>query len=157
MSGIWWYCNGTQIYRINNAPSETQRYKTYSMYYSGGYGFWVLKGDALSPQRDATWQPLRFDHDPTDGYSSYLTNVAENRTLQCQRADQRWPHMLLPNIYHGTETPYAQYGALKGELPIFLALIAFSMRQEYLPATIPLMFTNRHWNTHMNPHGRKFM
>jgi hypothetical protein len=63
--------------------------------------------------------------------------------------------MLLPNIYHGIETPYQQYGALKGELGIFLALIAFSMRKDLLPQCLPAMFAGKQWLTHTLKHGRK--
>jgi hypothetical protein len=63
--------------------------------------------------------------------------------------------MLLPNIYHGIETPYQQYGALKGELGIFLALVAFSMKKESLSQYLPAMFAGKQWLTHTLKHGRK--
>lgn len=157
-SGIWWYCNGTQIYSIpsSQAPAESQRYKTYSAFYAGGFGFWVLDSDATNSRSEAGWQPLRFYHDRID-FSSYLTNVSEHNTLVCQRRDQTWPRMLLPDIYHGNETPYQPYGALKGELGIFLALVAFSMRKEYMVQYVPHMFSNGSWKTLDLPHGRRFL
>ncbi|KAF2851858.1 hypothetical protein T440DRAFT_421455 [Plenodomus tracheiphilus IPT5] len=156
VSGTWWYCNGSQIYSFPpaQAPTEAQRYKTYSAYYSGGRGFWILDSDALRPRRSSTWQPLRFAHDTSD-YSSYLTTAAETGTLACQRADQTWPNMLLPNIYHGSDTPYAQYGSLKGELGIFLALMSLSVKQDFMAQWFPMMFNNSQWYTHVLPHGRQ--
>lgn len=154
-SGTWWYCNGTQIYSIpaSQAPSESQRYKTYSAFYVGGFGFWILDSDATNSRSEAGWQPLQFYHDDSDR-SSYLTNASEHNTLWYQRRDQRWPSMLLPDIYHGHETRHQAYGSLKGELGIFLALVAFSMRKEYMMQYIPQMFFHGFWTPHNLPHGR---
>jgi hypothetical protein len=66
-----------------------------------------------------------------------------------------WPNMLLPNIYHGSQTPYQQYGALKGELAIFLGLLALSMSKDYVLQYLPSTFTNQQWNVHHVPHGCK--
>ncbi|KAI8933047.1 hypothetical protein NX059_009695 [Plenodomus lindquistii] len=153
-SGIWWYCNGQQIYNIpaDQATTGSQWYKTYSAFYTNRFGFWILDSDALNSRSTAGWQPLRFDHDLGD-YSSYLTIAAEHNTLACQRVDQSWPRMLLPSNNHGNNTPYQQYGSLKGELGIFLALLAFSMRKENLTECIPKMFDSR-WKTHTLHHGR---
>jgi hypothetical protein len=64
-----------------------------------------------------------------------------------------WPNMLLPDIYHGPQTPYVQYGALKGELAIFLGLLAFSMSKDYVSQYLPSTFTNQQWNVHNIPRG----
>jgi len=138
-------------------PNRAKHYKTYSMYFLDGFGFWVLKDDATAPGEEETWQPLRFDHDRDDGYSSYLCNVATQPALLCRRVDQQWPRMLLPDIYHGTNvTPYSEYGALKGELCILLGLVGFAMQPARMPSVIPAMFTNGAWQTYQLDHGRMF-
>jgi hypothetical protein len=64
--------------------------------------------------------------------------------------------MLLPDIYHGPAYPYQGYGGLTGDLPIFLSLIAFSMKPERLPQELPRMMHNGEWGTHTKSHGRMF-
>ncbi|KAH7396284.1 hypothetical protein BKA66DRAFT_566782 [Pyrenochaeta sp. MPI-SDFR-AT-0127] len=158
VSGMWWLCNGSSIatFPLDQLPPGRRPYSTYSVFYSGGFGFWVMEGDATNPSNEATWQPLRFDHDATNGYSSYLCNAAENRTISCRRLDQQWLKMLLPDIYFDTSpvTPHGQYGALKGELAIFLALVAFAMQPEQVPIVLPVMYQNRRWQSYQMPPGR---
>ena len=129
------------------------------MFYTSGYGFWVLRGDATSPGSMAAgaWYPLRFDYEDTDG-DTYITNAGEKRCLNWTRPDQRWPRLLFPDIYHkyGMVTPNTQYGGLRGELPIFLALVAFSMVQGLLTRILPQMFVNGSWRVHPYPPGRMF-
>lgn len=157
-SGIWWYFNGTQIQRLGpeQTPPPSLRYKTWSMFWKGGFGYWVLDCDAVTPSNDTPgWNPLRFDHDASDGYSSYLTNAGQGVTLACQRADQQWAQILLPQHYHGPMTPYGQYGALKGELGIFLGLVAFTMRREHMVANLPSLYTDNQWHPYGGQPGRK--
>jgi hypothetical protein len=101
------------------------------------------------------WKPLQFDHDEVD-FSSYLTSEGTAQTLRCQRPDQQWARMLLPDIYqtHPTTT-FRTYGGLKGNLPLFLALIAFSMGREDLEHYLRVMFQEGAWQVHGLPHGRK--
>jgi len=65
--------------------------------------------------------------------------------------------MLLPDIYWqcATLTPYEQYAGLKGELAIFLALIAFAMAPEQMPHVLPNMLINGEWRTYGMAHGRE--
>lgn len=155
VSGTWWFNNGTQIYSIPAPPQANLFYDAYSMYFCDGFGFWLLKGDATNPNAAATWQPLRFEHDKNDGYSSYLCNVSDNRSLLCRRKEQQWVKMLLPDIYHGTTvTRHQEYGALKGDLAIFLGLVAFAAQPAQLPNVIPVMFQNSSWQTFSMEHGR---
>lgn len=76
-----------------------------------------------------------------------------------QRIDQAWPKLLLPDIYHAHEIinddRYMGYGGLRGDLPIFLALIAFSTQPEWLKAVLPTTFVNGEWRTHDYPVRRK--
>jgi hypothetical protein len=155
ISGTYWLCNGQNIQPLGDRlPSGALPYKTFSMYYCAGFGFWVLRGDATTPTEES-WRPLEFDHDTSD-YSSYLTNAGTEQTLRCQRPSQRWPRMLLPDIYQVPPTPtHEAYGHLKGELPILLALIAFSMSKENLQQCIRRMFMGQVWQVHGFPHGRR--
>lgn len=156
-SYVWWICNGTQIYEISagSVPPGIRHYKTFSIYYSAGCGFRVLHGNATDPPAGETWHTLGFQHDPEDGYSSILTNVLQEPTLRCHRADQIWPRMLLPDIYHGPEATDPSQGGLKGELAILLALLAFSMPESYLRTYLPFIFQGGIWQTHNHPHGRE--
>jgi len=110
--------------------------------------------DATSPPPAETWHPLRFDHGHPD-YASYLTSSGAEDTLDCQRNDQAWIHMLLPSVYHGKEIQDPRYGGLIGDLGIFLALVAFSMEPKHLQQWLPWMFQNSAWQTHSLGHGRK--
>lgn len=148
VSGMYWFCDGERIYRVDSPPQGSLGYKRFSVYYGGGYGFWVLKGDALNPSDEATWHPLRFEHSPIN-YSSYLTPAGTESILRVQRTDQQWPRMLLPDIYHtSVRSETSSYGGLTGELPIFLALIAFSTSKDWLPNVLPIVFVGGAWTTH---------
>lgn len=145
VSGYVWYCNGQQIYQIPQLPQGALHYSTYSMYYSTGHGFWVLRGDATQAQDWESWHPLRFEWD-SQNYSSYLTNAGQQNSLRTQRASQLWPRMLLPDIYHTESmTGHQSYGGLRGELPILLGLIAHMTTRENLAEWIPRMFQGGAW------------
>ncbi|XP_014559811.1 hypothetical protein COCVIDRAFT_90886, partial [Bipolaris victoriae FI3] len=150
-SGQWWQCDGTQIYGIPQPPPGAQPYSTYSVFYIGGFGFWVLKGDAINSntyRHSNTWQPLYFQHHAQKEYS-YLCNAEQYRTVYSRRSDQNWLRMLLPDIYYESAPVIdrSRYGGLKGELGIFLALIAFAIHPQELRARLPQMFTNGNWQT----------
>lgn len=125
------------------------------MFFSGGLGFGVMNGDALVPKADDAWYPLSFEHDDNDGYSSYLTNISANPILRCQREDQIWSRMLLPEIYHGPVTSYGQQGGLKGDLSIFLALVAFSLDPSYMQSYLPSIFHSGRWQAYNTMGGCK--
>lgn len=136
----------------DSLPHPLNHFKTYTVFYSGGRGFWVLYGDGTNPPQDQAWHPLRFDNTATDK-TSYLTQTGNGDTLRCHRSDQLWAHMLLPNIYHGPRTQNLNHGGLTGELPIFLALIAMSMEPTNLQSWLTSMFTGQRWQTHSLPNG----
>jgi hypothetical protein len=137
-------------------PQGASPFQTFSVFYSDGFGFWVLRGDATSPPAAEAWHPLSFDWDEHD-YSAYLTNAGTEHTLRLQRSDQRWPLMLLPTTNHVQPTVVHQsYGGLKGDLAIFLALVALSIQMPYLERILPEMFVEGTWKTHPYAHGRKW-
>jgi hypothetical protein len=112
--------------------------------------------DATSPPESATWHHLWFDWDENN-HSSALTYAGKHQTLRFQNTQLRWPSMLLPNIYHGPHYAASGYGGLTGDLAIFLALIAFSMKPEQLSAELPRMMHDGEWNDHSRSHGRMFI
>ncbi|KAF2128224.1 hypothetical protein P153DRAFT_405569, partial [Dothidotthia symphoricarpi CBS 119687] len=155
VSGRYWFCDGRHIYQAPHVP-QLAPYDIFSVYYSGGSGFWVLKGvDATKPPPHDGWHLLSFDHDQTN-HSSYLTNAGTQPTLKCSQPGQQWARMLLPDIYHAIgETTVEGWGGLKGELGILLALFALSVSCEHVEALLPHVFVEGKWMTHDFPHGRQ--
>ena len=82
------------------------------------------------------------------------------QTLRMQRSDQLWPRLLLPDIYHAhhimADERYLGYGGLKGDLPVLLALIAFSTSREQLRHVLPNIFIGGAWQTHNQAYTRMF-
>lgn len=160
VSGVWWYCNKQYFQAVeldDGPPIGSSLYKTYSVYYSDGCGIWVMDADATTLTNGDwhSWHTLTFDH--YDDYSSYLTNAGEHHTLCIQRSGQRWPTLLLPDIYHTGRriTSASQYGGLIGELPILLGLIALSTPRAWLPNVLPTMFMGGKWQIHQYSQPRK--
>jgi hypothetical protein len=155
-TSITWLCDGLQIRILNdgNLLKRAKPYKTYSAYYCYGRGFLILRDNATTTKREEGWLPLSFDHDKTD-YSSYLTNARFEPSLHCHRSDQKWLKMLLPDVYHDSREVPAPYGGLKGELAIFLALIAFSIPVEDLQTYLPAMFQSGKWQQFDMLNGRE--
>ena len=170
-SGKYWHCTGDFIIPVEGTelPQGCYPFKTFSVYYDYGT-FWVTRGDASTQLIGAgdnnkesgtghgeDWHRLTFEYDaPT--YASHLTNAGENFRLRTQRPDQDWPRMLLPEHYHAplsSHTECQRYGGLAGELPLFLALIAFSVDVSYVGWVFPFCFANGVWGTHYRTHGRK--
>ncbi|CAO2647419.1 Nn.00g083410.m01.CDS01 [Neocucurbitaria sp. VM-36] len=146
VTGRHWFCNSQQINEIQQRPQNAQHYKTFSLYYVGGVGFYVLKGDARNPPDDDVFHKLQFAYHNNQDYSSYLTDAGQHPTLRLQPQDQRWAHLVLPNIYHSHQiAPSQQYGGLVGELPIFLGLMAFTTSRDHLPGVLPHTFTGGSW------------
>ena len=150
-SGGYFMCDGQKIYRTSGPRGAL--YKTFSLYYS--QGFWVMEGDATTATGDQPWRRLNFDWEPD--YSSFLSNAGQRSRLAIQRSDQYWPRMLLPDIYHAQrQTPHTSYGGLIGELPIFLALMAFSINRDYVEWVMTNCFVDGQWRTHNHRHGRRY-
>lgn len=130
-------------------------YKTYSMFYCDGKAFLVLRGNAAATPNDEGWLPLCFEHDKSD-YTSYLTNARFEPALHCRRTDQQWVKMLLPDVYHGRWEVPSPHGGLKGELPIFLALMAFAIPIDRLQRDLPAMFHSGTWQQYHMTHGSMY-
>jgi hypothetical protein len=146
-SGRTWLCDGSQIYEVA-LPRNAQLYKTFSVYYASGAGFWVLNGDARNPPDADIFHRLQFNYHTQTPESSFLTNAGQNNILCVQPQDNRAARMLLPDIYHTNATASSpQHGGIVGELPIFLALMAFTTSREYLPSVLPYMFAGGNWIT----------
>jgi len=180
VSGLYWYCDGYSISQVayNALPDNCPHFKTFSVYYYNGT-FWASRCDATAVQvgdedsdtgyqdlEDAPegegegWHRLSFEHDEQT-YSSHVTNSGQHSRLRTQRPDQTWPKMLLPEHYHAplssrTSEEYHQYGGLTGELPLFLALIAFSVDAGYVSWALETCFQNGSWRTHNVDHIRKY-
>lgn len=187
ITGQWWICDGNQTRSLPSwhPPQGSTSYSVFSTMFIAGHGFCILRGDAMNPSNDEAWHNLRFDHDEMTGPSA-LTNAGQDATLLWQNPKSRWPHMLLPSIYHAPKpqgnpnppveadapgdlgTPEEEnilgasnaqeiFGGLTGDLPIFLALLAFSMKPERLATELPRLMNDGRWRTHSRSHGRKYI
>lgn len=113
------------------------------------------------------WSRLRFDHSEENGsFGSYATYAGSHPRLRTQRPDQFWARRLLPESYHADPrgwTTHSQYGGMNGELPILLALVAFSVERTKLAAAFATAFANGKWVVETlgsvippaYPHGRE--
>lgn len=142
-------------------PHGSGHFKTFSIYYAEGQGFWIFMGDVLNPNPNPddgeVWKPLCFSYpqdysdllDNTQNIhdsSAYLTNAGERRALYTQRQDQEWQDIILPNIYHAqTRHSPTGHGGLQGELAIFLGLLALSTEPEWVGRALPSMFVDGTW------------
>jgi hypothetical protein len=102
-SGKQFLCDPIRIYEVQR-PSEAQIYSTFSVDYSVGVGFWVLKGDERQPPDSATWQPLQFGLYDANSCSSCLTDAGQSQRIRLQLQDgagrnycSRVPTMLTRN------------------------------------------------------------
>ena len=80
------------------------------------------------------WVPLKFAWPPEDrlARASYATTRCPHDRMRLQRPDQLVLGELLPDQYLATPAarmPSRPFGGLIGELPILVALIAYSVRQ----------------------------
>ncbi|KAI4928981.1 hypothetical protein J4E85_005603 [Alternaria conjuncta] len=102
---------------------------------------------------EGQWNSLSFQHN--EDYSSSLSLDGTHPTLRCQRRDSGWPEAMLPDIYHGPSTPYQQYGSLRGDLSIFLALMALSVKPDMLASLMPYLRHDAKWQCREDyPNGR---
>ncbi|KAH8730697.1 hypothetical protein GQ44DRAFT_672498 [Phaeosphaeriaceae sp. PMI808] len=148
VSGQWWAHDGQKIYRIRDFSPEGNPYSCASMYYSAGRGFWVFRGDAVDHTAEGKWHPLKFNW--TSSFT-FLSHEGSEFTSRSRDSMNRWHRMLLPNIYHGAQG--GQSDGLRGEIAIFLALIALSMQPSELTKSLPWMYQDGNWQVHNLPNG----
>lgn len=157
VSGLWWYCDGHHIHQLSNWTPEPGSipYKMVSTVYSDLDGFLIMKGDATNPQQGETWHRLGFDWNETTKSHS-LSSAGTQHRLRFQDSLKRWPHMLLPEMYHGTHDSSQGHGGLTGDLGIFLSLIALSMKPDRLWSELPTMMFEGRLREHTHQHGRTY-
>ena len=86
---------------------------------------------------------------------SYATVRARRATIYTQRPNQHWVQQLLPSAYHAPPERYNTVpgqGGLVGELPIMIALIAFSVRPDQVHHTL-LEHMQRTYHVHDSSPG----
>lgn len=109
------------------------------------------------------WARLRFHHLPAQhGYRSFASPDGSQIRLQTQRPDQAWwARRLLPEAYWAPNRSWTHVqnrGGLVGELPLLLALVAFSVPSVSLEAVFTDCFEDGQWDFSCMrdmPHGRE--
>jgi len=112
-----------------------------------------------------SWARLRFLHLPArHAWRSFATPEGRAIRLQTQRPDQAWwARRLLPEAYWAPNkawTHVQEKGGLVGELPLLMALVAFSVPALYLETVFTECFGDGSWDfgfVRDVPHGRKFI
>ncbi|KAF2497147.1 hypothetical protein BU16DRAFT_350522 [Lophium mytilinum] len=180
-SGLYYYCDGQRIVQsawpTNPPPTH---FKTYSVYFQEN-DFYVANGDATrsqvgdgkAPQSETEedseeedeekpkppfiidgWFRMSFTY--CQNYVSHVCYDGEQRKLCFQHAQQDWVRMLFPPAYHADilSQPGTHYGGLTGDLPLFLALIMFSVQENLGHWALTSLFQGGSWTPHTQPHGR---
>jgi hypothetical protein len=105
----------------------------------------VLADDATNPPAGKYWHDL----------SSLLTTSGPPSAVPYKTPTRRWPDMLLPQSSHDL-LHHADPGGLFGNLAVFLALVAFSLKPDHVPTELPRLMVNGKWACHQQPHGRMY-
>ncbi|KAI6837815.1 hypothetical protein KC332_g799 [Hortaea werneckii] len=81
-------------------------------------------------------------------YTSFAGQRQQQQRLHCRRRDQFWALQLFTDIYTAQqENRNPQHGGLNGELPLLIALLAFTMPPQYLPTYLPQCIGHT-WNVY---------
>ncbi|KAK8209146.1 hypothetical protein M8818_003841 [Zalaria obscura] len=111
------------------------------------------------------WMELRFrwETHPTTGVQYSSATVGGNfQRLRLQHPDQNaWVNQLLPDGYHSIarvprtaqSPPGSWSGAMTGEIPIMLALFAFSVNRNHLNAMVLQCIQEPRWRNHGQQRG----
>ncbi|KAB2578082.1 hypothetical protein DBV05_g3137 [Lasiodiplodia theobromae] len=150
--------NGMAVYDLGNvaeAPEGSEVYSTRSLYHYSST-FWALNYDAtvnsVNYGHFADWNHVGFDHG--DRTINWVGFAGEQRRLGLQR-EQPWVHTLLPENHQPYEFSMdGRYGGLSGELSVLIALIAFSIRPEWLFHGLNNCMRQGQWGGHQHRHGR---
>ena len=142
-------------------------YRTATIFYQyDAQRFLAVEFDA---QRDNVrshppgWHPIGFHYDPQPlvQNSTYShIHVVGDRPCLLAPGNPAWNHQLFPDTYHydvhhGPNPPLNSAG-VTGQLPLLLALAAFSCPQAYLHATLVNNLRRNTWRAHPpgQTHGR---
>ena len=140
-------------------PTCVNLYSSATVFYQhGARGFLAVEFDA---RRDNVrshppgWHPIGFQYDldplvHNRGYS-YI-HVAGDRPCLPAPGNPAWNHQLFPDSYHydvhhGPNPPLNSAG-VTGQLPLLLALAAFSCPQTQLHATLVSNLRRNNWRAH---------
>ncbi|KAH4639700.1 hypothetical protein HBH81_094080 [Parastagonospora nodorum] len=151
----WWSFTGGQIQPVErwDISKEVKPYKTVSMMYLEGFGFCIMEADATMPRPHEVWHPLSFEW-KIDTMASLL-KIKGTEPRLFTKSNAQWVKMLLPAMYHGFIEPnIGDHGGLSGDLGIFLALLAFSIKPDSLLTVLPKLMVNGEWQVHTEAHGR---
>ena len=114
------------------------------------------------PSSNPTWARLRFHHfRAPHSYRSFASPYGTQIRMQTQRPDQRWARRLLPEAYWAPNKSWTHVhgrGGLVGELPLLLALVAFSVPGACLDMVMTRCFAGGEWDfgfVRDVMHGRK--
>lgn len=131
-----------------------------------------IQAEQLQAQQQQTtshnlpsWARLRFQHLPArHAFRSFATPEGSAIRLQTQRPDQAWwARRLLPEAYWAPNKAWTHVqdkGGLVGELPLLMALVAFSVPALYLETVFTECFGDGSWDfgfVRDVPHGRKYL
>ena len=115
------------------------------------------------------WAQLGFlsgDGEYETDYTSYVTCAGDEHRLLLQRETQQWAWQMFPERYHAPVTHFItrrhadqrhDWGGLIGDLPLILALIAFSVRENEVAQTMQQCVTRIPWQMHSLPRRRGCM
>lgn len=140
-------------------PPGAEVYKECSVYVNRAK-FWTVSYDAtrqavLEGPNCQDWHEIAF-HYSGQTWTSYVDHAGEHERLLVQRPNQIWVNQLLPDRYHAAQSiadEYPQFGGMVGDLPLILALIAFSMAPQYVSSTMERCVHGHAWALHNLPRG----
>ncbi|KAK4565845.1 hypothetical protein LTR86_003694 [Recurvomyces mirabilis] len=93
------------------------------------------------------WSKLSFDH--IDRGRSYAGVDKEYQDLAVIQEDSHWPDQLLPDTYGADErTDTPRRGGLVGDLPLLIALMAFSLPPNDVTAYLPPCIASPSWRVY---------
>ncbi|KAF2140205.1 uncharacterized protein K452DRAFT_309982 [Aplosporella prunicola CBS 121167] len=159
----WFYYDGTAVIAAATIPPGLYEYGTYSVYYDDSK-FWAVPYNVLqipvATGENYDWNRVMFSHGEVDGTASRVTLGGEHWQLGPQHHQhQQWIRMLFPENHHPDPSMnppnYSSYGGLSGDLPLVLALIAFSIEPQYIYHAFQHCLTNHSWQAHQYRHGRR--
>ncbi|KAK4942360.1 hypothetical protein LTR28_008692 [Elasticomyces elasticus] len=146
------YDYGTR--QVQRVPNQMRHYKTFSVYMNQST-FWIFPDDATT-NPTVNWSRMNFDY-PADRnlkYPAYVGFAGEFIRMRFQHEEQRsWFDRLLPDRYHAIPTHPSTaenraFGGLIGELPMIIALIAFSVGPPDVEAALQHCMVGPRWRLH---------